>query len=205
VTTAVTRVERVRAAVRGSQSGYTWRSRLNAVLGVVLCGVAVLVASAYWWTEIPLRTEAWGDAIFSGPIAGVLFWAGIATGVVPRLRITPSGVDLRNPLRRVAIPWAQLTGARVGAFGLRLMAGGREFPVYVCQSWNAAAAMPEELRPMNRLARAIEEMRDEFVPDSTDGGPEEPPTWRWNVPLPALVALVLFSVLTFWRVFATAI
>jgi hypothetical protein len=164
-----------------------------------------LVAGGYWWIETPLRSEAWGDAIFSGPIAGLLLWVFIASGFVPRLRITGSGLDLRNPFRRVVIPWTQLTGARVGVFGLRLISGSREFPVYVCQSWNAAAALPEDDRPMNRLARALTEMRDELVGDSTDGRHEEPPRWRWNVPLPAVIGLVLYSGLTFWRVFATAV
>jgi hypothetical protein len=166
--------------------------------------VAVWIACGYWWIETPLRSEAWGDAIFSGPIAGLLVWTGVAAGFA-RLRITQSGLDVRNPLRRVFIPWAQLTGARVGLFGLRLVSGGREFPVFVCQSWNAAAAMAEEQRPMNRLARALEEMRDEFALDSTPSGDGAPPRWRWNLPRPALIALVLYSGLTFWRVFATAI
>jgi hypothetical protein len=90
-------------------------------------------------------------------------------------------------------------------FGLRLISGSREFPVYVCQSWNAAAAMPEDIRPMNRLARVLTEMRDEFAGGSTVGRHEEPPSWRWNLPLPAVIALVLYSGLTFWRVFATAV
>jgi hypothetical protein len=200
-----TREDRAHAAVRESPDGYTWRSRLNAVISVVGCGVAVVAAGGYWWIETPLRSEVWGDAIFSGPIAGLLLWAFVASGFVPRLRITESRLDLRNPLRRVVIPWAQLTGARVGVFGLRLISGSREFPVYVCQSWNAAAAMPEDIRPMNRLARTLTEIRDEFTRDSTGSRYEEPPGWRWNLPLPAVIGLVFYSGLTFWRVFATAV
>lgn len=181
---------------------YVWRSRVQLVLSSCAVVASLGLASLAWVS--PDYYNRGLIAAVAGPIAGIVFWLGLSTGVLMGLKVTQAGLTVRNPLRSVFLPWSALSQATVGTYGLRLETTTGSFPVFAAQSSNASSALPEAQRPVNRLADAINRLHinlDDSMGASKLPGRNESPVQRWIVPKTALLAFLAYTAATYLRVY----
>lgn len=134
----------------------TYRPQFARGLGAVTMSVCALVVVSFVLTGHPLRILQYGaQCALVALIAWMAFWT-------PFVRVTDGGVELRNVLRTVNVPWPALVRLD-SRLGLRLVTDYGNF-----DAWAVPAPRRAVVRKQRRAAREDPDVDTEPRTDAGD-------------------------------------
>lgn len=159
--------------------------------------IAIGVAGLIWGLVVgPYQHDYIGEWAFVSVIVLPCMLFGWITAVYSRMRVSPEGIQVINPINEALIPYASLVRATGYGVSLRLYGDRWSMGVYAVQRANVTAAGKSSAERAAVLLTDHAAVRRLVVPGAS-AVPSPAPRKNWTVRWPELVVWAALSALSF--------